>query len=112
MVSKARLDLPEPDSPVKVERHVLEVVLARTANDETISHCVLLSGSSGHSADDGHVMVSGGTDKNGVPKIPSPAPRPGIRRVPSQPAMPCARMVPDTASGTAPRPGKGAPHGR
>jgi hypothetical protein len=48
-VSKARLDLPEPDRPGEddqgvarqVERDVLEVVLARTAHDQAVGHQVL-----------------------------------------------------------------------
>ena len=50
--------------PGQVERHVLEVVLARTADNQTISHCALFSWVTwAAQLDKGHVMVSGGTDK-------------------------------------------------
>ena len=50
--------------PGQVERHVLEVVLARPAHNKTISHSALLSGGF-RPRSKGHVMVSGGTDKTG-----------------------------------------------
>src|SRR5213082_3782217 len=75
MVSNARLDFPEPDRPVNTIRESLgrssDTSLRlcsrapRTTRRSATSFCFL--GHLGHSADDGHVMVSGGTDKNGGP---------------------------------------------
>ena len=52
-------------------------------------------------------MVSGGTDKNGGPKIPSPCPRPGIRRVPSPACHAVGEDCPGYGKRDGPRAGKG-----
>src|SRR5215472_17296509 len=115
MVSKARLDLPDPDSPVNTIRESLG-----RSSDTSLRLCsrapritrrsataFCSPGHVGAPPDDGHVMVSGGTDKNGVPKIPSLAARPGIRRVPS----PACHAVREDGPGYGKRDGPAAPQG-
>src|SRR5262249_56062617 len=73
--------------PGQVERHVFEVVLARPAHNETISHSSLLSGWF-RPRSRGHVMVSGVADKP-VPLITGLPLRP--REVWPQPTGPGPR---------------------
>ena len=89
MVSKASDDLPDPDSPVKtmsrsrgqVERDVLEVVLARAADHQSVSHRGEDTGARGRAPASGHGIRAPALDVGGVARPGSAEP---VHRVPDQ----------------------------
>src|SRR6516164_11535621 len=103
MVSKARLDLPDPDSPVNTIRESLG-----RSSDTSLRLCSRAPRITRRSATafcfPGHLGTQPTMDTSWYPGVLTkiggrrfpPLLRPGNRRAPSQPAMPYARMVPDT----------------
>src|SRR5580692_1077327 len=77
MVSKARLDLPEPDSPVNTIRESLgrssdtSLRLCSRAPRTTRRSATALCSLEDPAEVKGHVMVSGGCDKTGFPRSPA-----------------------------------------